>query len=164
MNGVNSREVATESLPQSPHERIQACLKNLFVLPTTNIESAFELILGLVKEQSSKIDGLNRAHVEAVEGNAKICASVDGLLKENFVLSVDLRKLKEEHGHLLRSHASISCTLDKLRQDIEVRVVKRSARVPTRLMSLTCRSHSIADIQSSWRRPVRTGFCRGRKY
>ncbi|KAL3781441.1 hypothetical protein ACHAW5_001518 [Stephanodiscus triporus] len=124
MNGVNSREVATESLPQSPHERIQACLKNLFALPTTNIESAFQLILGLVKEQSSKIDGLNRAHVEAVEGNAKICASmqnvVDGLLKENFGLSVDLRKLKEEHGDLLLSHATISCTLDKLRHDIEL--------------------------------------------
>jgi len=87
-----------------------------------------------------------------------ICVSmqnvVDGLLKENFGLSVDLRKLKEEHGHLPQSHATISCTLDKLRHDIEVRVVMRSASVPTRLMSLTFRSHSIADVQPSWRRRV----------
>jgi hypothetical protein len=120
MSGVISRQVATESFPQSSHERIQACLQNLFDLPTKNIESAFELILGLVQEQASKIDDLNRAHVEAVEENAKIRASmqnaVDGLVRENEGLSVQLRTLKEEH-------ATMSCTLDKLRHEVEVSVI-----------------------------------------
>ena len=132
MAGVISRE-ATESFPPSSHERIKACLKNLFDLPTKNIESAFELILGLVQEQSSKIDDLNRAHVEAVEKNVKIRASmqnaVDGLVRENDELSINLRTLKEEH-------ATMSCTLDKLRQEIEVSVVMECP-LPTRLTSLT---------------------------
>jgi len=131
MAGVISRE-ATESFPPSSHERIQACLKNLFDLPTKNIESAFELILGLVQEQSSKIDDLNRAHVEAVEENAKIHASmqnaVDGLVRENDGLSMNLRTLKEEHA--------TSSTLDKLRHEIEESVVMECP-LPTRLTSLT---------------------------
>lgn len=132
MAGVMSRE-DTESFPPSSHERIQACLKNLFDLPTKNVESAFELILGLVQEQSSKIDDLNRAHVEAVEENAKIRASmqnaVDGLVRENDGLSINLRTLKEEHG-------TMSCTLDKMRHEIEVSVVMECP-LPTRLTSLT---------------------------
>ena len=132
MAGVISRE-DTESFPPSSHERIQACLKNLFDLPTKNVESAFELILALVQEQSSKIDDLNRAHVEAVEENAKIRASmqnaVDGLVRENDGLSINLRTLKEEH-------VTMSCTLDKMRHEIEVCVVMECP-LPTRLTSLT---------------------------
>jgi len=132
MAGVMSRE-DTESFPPSSHERIQACLKNLFDLPTKNVESAFELILGLVQEQSSKIDDLNRAHVEAVEENAKIRASmqnaVDGVVRENDGLSINLRTLKEEHW-------TMSCTLDKMRHEIEVSVVMECP-LPTRLTSLT---------------------------
>jgi hypothetical protein len=89
--------------------------------------------LGLVQEQSSKIDDLNRAHVEAVEENAKIRASmqnaVDGLVRENDGLSINLRTLKEEHG-------TMSCTLDKMRHEIEVSVVMECP-LPTRLTSLT---------------------------
>lgn len=132
MAGVISRE-DTESFPPSSHERIQACLKNLFDLPTKNVESAFELILALVQEQSSKIDDLNRARVEAVEENAKIRASmqnaVDGLVRENDGLSINLRTLKEEH-------VTMSCTLDKMRHEIEVCVVMECP-LPTRLTSLT---------------------------
>jgi hypothetical protein len=132
MAGVISRE-DTESFPPSSHERIQACLKNLFDLPTKNVESAFELILALVQEQSSKIDDLNRARVEAVEENAKIRASmqnaVDGLVRENDGLSINLRTLKEEH-------VTMSCTLDKMRHEIEACVVMECP-LPTRLTSLT---------------------------
>jgi hypothetical protein len=102
-------------------------------LPTKNVESAFELILALVQEQSSKIDDLNRARVEAVEENAKIRASmqnaVDGLVRENDGLSINLRTLKEEH-------VTMSCTLDKMRHEIEACVVMECP-LPTRLTSLT---------------------------
>ncbi len=93
-------------------------------MPTKNIESAFELILGLVKEQSSQIVDLNKAHFEVVKKNDKICASlqnaVDGLARENAELSADLRTLKEDHSLLLQSHGTLSSLVDILRHETEV--------------------------------------------
>ena len=116
--------MASEASTELSHERIHAILRNLFDLPTKNIESAFELILGLVNEQSSQIVDLTRAH----DKNAKTCASiqtaVDALAKENEGLSADLRALKEEHCLLLQSHATMSCLVDNLRHETEVRDIR----------------------------------------
>lgn len=79
------------------HERLDACLKNLFVQPTKNIESAFEVILGLIKDQSTKLDQV----VEEKDG-----------------LSADLQRLKTEHNNLLKSHDKATVAIDELRQDI----------------------------------------------
>lgn len=117
--------MASEASTESAHEQIHVILRNLFDLPTKNIESAFELILGLVNEQSSQIVDLTRAHFEEGDKNAKTCASiqtaVDALAKENEGLSADLRALKEEHCLLLQSHATMSCLVDNLRHETEVR-------------------------------------------
>jgi hypothetical protein len=134
--------MASEASTESSHERIHAILRNLFDLPTKNIESAFELILGLVKEQSSQIVDLNMAHLEEVEKNAKTCASiqnaVDGLARENAGLSADLRTLKEEHCLLLQSHATMSSLLDNLKHETEV----RNIRVVRFLHAILCSSRA----------------------
>ena len=80
------------------HERLDACLKNLFVQPTKNIESAFEVILGIIKQQGTKLDQV----VEEKDG-----------------LSADLQRLKTEHNNLRKSHDKATVAIDELRQDIE---------------------------------------------
>lgn len=113
-----------EATLQPPSERIEACLKGLFAVPTKNIESAFGLILGLIKEQSGQIDDLKRAHAEALDGGEKVRSllqtSVDSLAREKEELSVDFHKLKDDHARLLELYDATTCTMDELKHSVEV--------------------------------------------
>eukprot|EP00579_Thalassiosira_antarctica_P010294 CAMPEP_0201915924 /NCGR_PEP_ID=MMETSP0903-20130614/5704_1 /ASSEMBLY_ACC=CAM_ASM_000552 /TAXON_ID=420261 /ORGANISM="Thalassiosira antarctica, Strain CCMP982" /LENGTH=736 /DNA_ID=CAMNT_0048451645 /DNA_START=46 /DNA_END=2256 /DNA_ORIENTATION=- len=106
-----------------PHEQLETCLKNLFEVPTKNIDSAFQLILGLIKEQSSQIDGLKRAHNEALEDNGKVRSSmqnaVDDLVREKDELSVDFQALEKKHDNLLQSYDETTIAVDGLKHEIE---------------------------------------------
>ena len=79
-----------------PHERLEACLSNLFEAPTKNLESAFSLILSLLNEQSTRIG----AHAEALkrsdEARASLQTAVDGLAKEKAELSAAVEALRQE--------------------------------------------------------------------
>lgn len=117
-------EAEDEASSGSPHEQLEGCLKNLFEVPSRNIESAFELVLGLIKEQSLQIDGLKRAHDEALVNNEKIRTSlqsaVETLAKDKNVLSLDFHELKLEHEKLLQSHHDTTTHFDELKNEVEV--------------------------------------------
>ena len=115
-----------DEVPSLPHEQLETCLKNLFQVPTKNIDSAFQLILGLIKEQSSQIDGLKRAHDEALEDNGKVRTSmqnaVEDLVREKDELSVDFQALEKKHDNLLQSYDKTTNAVDGLKHKIEVSV------------------------------------------
>mmetsp|Transcript_11169 Transcript_11169/g.24606 ORF Transcript_11169/g.24606 Transcript_11169/m.24606 type:complete len:121 (-) Transcript_11169:3690-4052(-) len=56
--------------PTTKH--IDDYIKNLFEVPTKNIELAFGLVLGLIKEQSTEIGYVKRAQSEALVRNDEI--------------------------------------------------------------------------------------------
>lgn len=105
-------------------ECLEACLGNLFEVPSKNIESAFGLVLGLIKEQSSQIDVLKRAHTEALEHHEEVRASmqhaVDELIREKGDLSTNLTNLKAEHDNLLKSCDKTTHIVEELRHEVEV--------------------------------------------
>ena len=113
-----------------PCEQIETCLAHLFDIPTKNIESAFQLILGLLKSQSSKINSLKFAHDEALEYNEKIRTSmqndVDKLAREKDELSQQFQKLNNEHTHLRTSYDTTLNTVDELKNELEVRALSTS--------------------------------------
>ena len=96
-----------------PHERLEACLSNLFEAPTKNLESAFSLILSLLNVQSTQL----RAHAEALkrsdEARESLQAAFDALAEEKAALSVDLQKLSAKYEK--STH-----TVEELRQEVEV--------------------------------------------
>ena len=110
-----------------PCEQIETCLANLFDVPTKNIECAFQLILGLLKSQSSEIDSLKCAHDEALKCNDKIRTSmqndIDKLAREKDELSQHFQNLNNEHTHLRTSYDTTLNTVDELKNELEVRVV-----------------------------------------
>ena len=105
------------------HEQIEACLKDLFEVPTKNIESAFQLVLGLLRDQNHQLE---QAHEKALQDNEAVRISmqnaVDKLVKEKGELANDLNELKVEHGQLLKSYEKTAGVVDELRQEIEVRM------------------------------------------
>lgn len=107
-----------------PHEQLGACLKNLFSIPSKNVELAFQLILGMIREQSSQIECLKQANAEALESNAMVCSSmqnaIDNLTRENHELSGDFEVVKRHHHEILKSHSEAMHAVAGLRNDFEV--------------------------------------------
>ena len=116
MADTSSSDNGTDNRPQ---EQIEACIKNLFDVPTKNIESAFGLILGLIREQSSKIECLKQEHVESLENNDRVRSSmqnvIDDLVREKGELSSHLQELRDEHETTTK-------TVDELKLEIEVSI------------------------------------------
>lgn len=107
-----------------PHEQLGACLKNLFSIPSKNVELAFQLILGMIREQSSQIECLKQANAEALESNAMVCSSmqnaIDNLTRENHELSGDFEVVKRHHHEILKSHSEAMHAVAGLRNDFEM--------------------------------------------
>mmetsp|Transcript_24390 Transcript_24390/g.51110 ORF Transcript_24390/g.51110 Transcript_24390/m.51110 type:complete len:705 (+) Transcript_24390:46-2160(+) len=110
-----------EVLP--PHQQLETCLNDLFQVPTKNIESAFELVLGLIKEQSSKIDCLKRAHADVLKDSdnnrAATQNAVDKLAREKDELSVEFQELTKKYDSLQQCHDKTRNIVDGMRHEIE---------------------------------------------
>lgn len=108
----------------TPQEQLESCLKNIFDVPTKNIESAFKLVLDLIKDQSTQLNDLRKAHDEALEDNGRVQVSlqksVDDLCKEKHQLQVDLKNLKKEYGNLLDSQNRTKSVVEELAHEVEV--------------------------------------------
>ena len=108
--------------PTTKH--IDDYIKNLFEVPTKNIELAFGLVLGLIKEQSTEIGYVKRAQSEALVRNDEIREhlkeTANELVKENNNISSELQQLRKEHNELLESHEKANATVEELRSEIKV--------------------------------------------
>jgi len=152
----NSTGSHSQNEASLPHEQFETCLKNLFEVPSKNIESAFGLVLGLIKEQSSQIDGLKRVHSEALESNEKIRtlmqSALDDIAREKNELHDDFKKLKTDHEHLLKSYDNTTHEVDELKHGVEVSVThepyfSRQEILLTYSSIEKLLSHEDADIQ-----------------
>lgn len=106
----------------TPH--LESHLKGLFDVPSKNIESAFELVLSLITQQSSEINILKEAHRESLERNNELRSQIErsgsDLAKEKIDVAAEFQKLKKDHDDLLASHEETLFAVGNIQQEITV--------------------------------------------
>ena len=104
---------------------VETYVKNIFDVPSRNIESAFELVLGLIREQSSEISNLKRAHLESLKKHHEIQMEMESvavkLVWEKNDAIATFEKLRKEHEDLIVSHEKTNNTVEELQNEIKVR-------------------------------------------
>jgi hypothetical protein len=103
---------------------LESYLNGLFDAPSKNIESAFQLVLGLITQQSCQIDNLQKAHDEAIARNDELSSNVERaeneLIKERIDLAVEFEKLRRDRDNLLTWQEESSAAIGSMQQEIKV--------------------------------------------
>ncbi|KAL3796650.1 hypothetical protein HJC23_009950 [Cyclotella cryptica] len=101
---------------------LQSHLKGLFDVPSKNIESAFELLLGLITQQSSEITKLKKSHRESLERNDEFKCQIERydnqLLNEKINVATEFEKLKKDYENLLASHEKTLFAVGNIQEEI----------------------------------------------
>ena len=96
--------------------QLEAYLKDLFNEPSKNIESAFNLVVSLISQQSCEIDSLKNAHQEALQRNDDISNQIervtDELAKERSDAAAKLLDLKKDSDNLWATQEKLHATID----------------------------------------------------
>ena len=91
---------------------LEAYLKDLFNVPSKNIESAFNLVVSLITQQSCEIDILKKAHQEALQRNDDLCSKVECVTNE---LERERSDVAAKFLELNKDRDTLSATQEKLR-------------------------------------------------
>ena len=128
-NIIDATNLTTHDEKADIAKQLDLCINNLFEVPSRNIGSAFELILGLIKDQSSEINNLKRAQLESFQKyeeiriqqeNAHQTAIEEWGRGRNEIVST-FQNLKKEHEDLKESHEISINTVLGLKDEIKVR-------------------------------------------
>ena len=91
---------------------LEAYLKDLFNVPSKNIESAFNLVVSLITQQSCEIDILKKAHHEALQRNNDISNQIECVTNE---LERERSDVAAKFLELKNDRDTLSATQEKLR-------------------------------------------------
>lgn len=96
--------------------QLEAYLKDLFNEPSKNIESAFNLVVSLISQQSCEIDSLKNAHHEALQRNDDISNQIervtDELAKERSDAAAKLLEVKKDRDDLWATQEKLRAAID----------------------------------------------------
>lgn len=121
---MSPRDDSNDEMHSIAPVHLESYLKGLFDVPSKNIESAFELVLGSIKQQSSEINELKNAHREALENNDLLKSHIERLenelANEKADVATEFQQLKRDHKDLLLTHEKSLATIDAIQQEVAV--------------------------------------------
>ncbi len=109
---------------------LEPYLNNLFKLPTANIKSAFDLIMGLIKAQSTEISGLKAAQLEYTQRENEVRihlereyqTAVSEWESERNEITKTLHLLKEDHNYASRTQEKADALIKELKDEVKMRI------------------------------------------
>lgn len=122
--GIDGDSISNEMQSSNP-AHLESYLKGLFEIPSQNIESAFQLVLDLIKQQSGEIDDLKKAYLEVTSKNEELSIQIEctanNVAKERDGVAAVLADLTKDRDQLLASQEKTHATIATVQQEIKVR-------------------------------------------